>query len=298
MNIEKIETVVRYHQERLTGKLSLGFMDLNSGNSFALHGDERYPMASTFKVFILAELLRQAEAGCFSMDDRIELKNHSNTFGSGILSCIDEGARLTIRDYATLMIIISDNSAADILFDIVGQENIKTNIIDGLELKNTRCDLACRDMFEPYLNAKPGGDVLAAVSACHRNTPAYLCQTEKGNETSPLDMMKLMEKVYKKQLFSSTVCNEMIRIMKQCKTNMQIPRYLPRSVSVAHKTGTCDRVTCDVGIVYTPKGDYILVLNYNGNVASQEEYDKNTQCLIGADLLADVSKDIYDAYMD
>ena len=82
--------------------------------------------------------------------------------------------------------------------------------------------------------------------------------------------------------------------MKSCQTNSRIPRYLPIGVDVAHKTGTLDKLNADIGIVYTPAGDYILCLFYNGNLASEEDYAANA----GDDYLADLSKEIFEAYME
>ena len=110
-------------------------------------------------------------------------------------------------------------------------------------------------------------------------------------------MMKILRLVYEKKLFTPWVCDEMLKIMKQCQTNTRIPKFLPAGVEVAHKTGTVDRVANDAGIVYTPKGDYILTLFYNGNAASEEEYNKNVNGLMSDSLLAEISRDIYAEYV-
>ena len=67
---------------------------------------------------------------------------------------------------------------------------------------------------------------------------------------------------------------------------------------VAHKTGSMDRVANDVGIVYTPKGDYILAMFYNGNTATQEEYDSNKDLHISEEVLAQLCGEIYSIYIE
>ena len=90
----------------------------------------------------------------------------------------------------------------------------------------------------------------------------------------------------------------MLKIMKACQTNTRIPKLLPLGTPVAHKTGTLDKLMVDGGIVYTPKGDYILCLFYNGPLASREDYDKNYLGRDGEQYLAELSREIYDAYME
>ena len=111
-------------------------------------------------------------------------------------------------------------------------------------------------------------------------------------------MAKVLKMAYDKALFSPWVSEQMIDIMKRCHTNSRIPKELPRDVEVAHKTGTMDKVANDCGIVYTEKGDYMLCLFYNGNTATQEEYDANIKGRFSDGLLAEISKEIYAAYME
>jgi len=91
---------------------------------------------------------------------------------------------------------------------------------------------------------------------------------------------------------------KLLDIMRLCDGKTRLTKYLPAGTAVAHKTGTCDRVTNDVGIVYTPKGNYILALLYNGNVADEEEYVNNKDRRIGEELLARISRDVYNAYIE
>ena len=90
----------------------------------------------------------------------------------------------------------------------------------------------------------------------------------------------------------------MLDIMKRCQTNTRIPKNLPDGTVVAHKTGTLDKLNVDIGIVYTPKGDYILCMFYNGNLAAKDDYDANFRGRVGDTYLADLSGEIYKAYME
>lgn len=297
MNIKNIRAIAEKYRDSVTGNLGVGFTDLQTGESFSLMGDDEFPSASTFKVYILAELFRQAQEGKFKMSDRHVLTDEVKSIGSGVFFNLQAGLNPTLQDYATLMMIISDNTATDFLFDFVGRDNIKANVIDTLGLSKTKCDYPCKKLIALYYQTTGNETFADTVGKSYRNTPDYLCQTPENDSTSPNDMMKILRMVYDKKLFTPWVCDEMLNIMKQCQTNSRIPKYLPGNVEVAHKTGTMDRVANDCGIVYSPKGDYILTLFYNGNSASEEEYEKNLNGIMSDSLLAELSRDIYEEYV-
>ncbi len=297
MKIDSIRAIAEKYRDSVTGNLGVGFTDLKTGESFSLMGDTEFPSASTFKVYVLAELFRQAQEGKFKMSDRHLLTDEIKSIGSGVFYNLQAGLNPTLQDYATLMMIISDNTATDFLFDFVGRDNIKKHVLDPLGLTNTKCDYPCKKLIALYYQSESEDTFSESFNQSFRNTPAYLCQTPENDSTSPNDMMKIFRLIYEKKLFTPWVCDEMLNIMKQCQTNSRIPKFLPGNVEVAHKTGTIDRVANDCGIVYSPKGDYILTLFYNGNLASEEEYNRNANGNMSDALLADISRDIYAEYV-
>ncbi|ODU56284.1 MAG: hypothetical protein ABT01_04220 [Clostridium sp. SCN 57-10] len=298
MNIDSIASVARSYADKTSAKLGFGFCDLASGASFFLHGDDAFPAASAYKVWILAEVLRGAEAGGYSMQDRLTLTREVKSLGSGVLYDLGEGLQPTLLDYATLMMILSDNTATDVLFGYVGRDNIKQNILDRYELAQTKCDWTCARLIEYTCGLTAENiDQWASLPRYFRNKAEYACTTEENDQTSPQDAVKTLRMAYEGTLVSPTVSAEMLRIMKLCQTNSRIPKHLPRGTEVAHKTGTIDRVANDMGIVYTPKGDYVLTLFYNGNLANEEDYAANLGGGIGDTLLAELSRDVYAAYM-
>ena len=295
MNIEAIRAVAEKYDGMTTGDLGLLFTDLKTGETVTVNPDKELPAASTFKVFLLAEFLRQCEEGKFSLMDRHELKEEFVSPGSGVLCDLLPGMNLTLMDYARLMMMLSDNTATDYLYSLTGRDNIKNNVIDAFGLTNTKCDYPCKLLIETYFD--PAHKVEQGERNW-RNTDDYRCLTPTNDSTSCNDMAKVLKMAYDKALFSPWVSEQMIDIMKRCHTNSRIPKELPRDVEVAHKTGTMDKVANDCGIVYTEKGDYILCLFYNGNVATQEEYDANKKGRMSDGLLAEISRDIYAAYME
>ena len=295
MNIQAIRAIAEKYDAKTTGDLGLLFTDLKTGETVTVNPDKELPAASTFKVFLLAEFLRQCEEGKYNLMDRHELKAEFVSPGSGVLCDLLPGMNLTLLDYARLMMMLSDNTATDYLYSLTGRDNIKNNVIDAFGLTKTKCDYPCKLLIETYFD--PAHKVVEGERNW-RNTDDYRCLTPTNASPSPNDMAKVLKMAYDKALFSPWVSEQMIDIMKRCHTNSRIPKELPRDVEVAHKTGTMDKVANACGIVYTEKGDYILCLFYNGNVATQEEYDANKKGRFSDGLLAEISKEIYAAYME
>ncbi|MGM9662958.1 MAG: serine hydrolase [Oscillospiraceae bacterium] len=298
---QKIGQTVNEYAGQMTGLLGVGYEDLASGASFYYHGDTIFPTASVFKLFILAELYRQVQAGQLSLEDRYPLEARFKSVGSGVVAGLRDGAVLSVYDYALLMMCISDNTCADFLYDLTGPENIRRNVLEGIGLSHSKADLSCAQLFQYYCGVQPEQSPAEKTYAYYHGdfykAPAYTCVMEKDDVSAPEDIVKFLRCVYCGEWCGRGVSDGMLGIMKKCQTNSRIPRLLPIDTAVAHKTGTFDRVSNDAGIVYTEKGDYILTLFYNGNLASENEYyGKNQRGAFGDDMLARLSREIYDIH--
>jgi len=296
-----IREVFEKYAATVSGELGVYFKDLSSNEEITHFADNTFPSASVFKIFVLAELFRQVSEGELILDDRYLLKDEDKATGSGVMCLLDAGIEPTLKDYATLMMILSDNTAADFLFKLVGRENIINKVLKPLNLDCTKCDLACKDLIAACFQIDLGADPEKASNnggADLRNTPAFTNGLELNDITSPREVGKLLELLYHGEWVNAEIDNQVLEIMKLCQTNSRIPKYLPKGTVVAHKTGTMDRVVNDVGIVYTPKGDYILAVFYNGNTATEEEYLENRHNFLGEEMLAHMSQAIYSVYTE
>lgn len=297
MKIEQIENIFKEQAASVTGELGLYFLDLKTGAACAHNPNGIFPTASTFKVFLLAELFRQVKEGKFALTDRYILQEEDKAYGSGMLRLFDTGAALTLRDLAMLMMKISDNTATDILFRLVTRDSIKENTLEPLGFTQTKCDLDCANLLAVCYQRGVGAPP-AKVRPNLRNSAAYTSALEKNDETSPKNMADMLQLIYQGKWVDEVACKQMLDIMKLCDGNNRITKYLPAGTVVAHKTGSMDRVANDVGIVYTPQGDYILVMFYNGNTAAQEEYDCNMDRHISDEVLARISGEVYRKYIE
>jgi beta-lactamase class A len=121
---------------KFSGSLGLWAHSVDTGETVAVNADISFPSASTIKLPVLYEVYRQAGEGRFSLSDPLTVKADDVVPGSGVLKDLGEGVTLTVRQMATLMIIVSDNTATNILIDLVGKEQVNA-AMDGLGLRNT-----------------------------------------------------------------------------------------------------------------------------------------------------------------
>lgn len=296
--LQRVLEAARAAEASLTGKLGFAFYDLQAGTGCFLHEEEPFPTASVYKVYILAELYRQAAEGKVDLDAFLSTPLENPAMGSGILSLLSPGLSLRIRDHAALMMMLSDNVSSDILFDLVGRDSIREHVLLPLGLSQTKADYNCTDMQNICYGLRPGMTPLerrAQVrSNSFRNAPEFTCQMEKDTCTSPKDMVTMFRALYEGTWVNETACGEMLSIMRPQPAWARIGKYLPKNVTAARKTGSLDRVVNDAGIVYSPKGDYILVTFYNGNVADEEEYLQDDKWNLASEMIAQLSKTIYD----
>ena len=297
--ITKIAQIMDRASSRGTGLLGLGFCDLNTGDMHFINGDTLFPTASVYKIFILCELERQLREGLISPDIRIVLLDSEKTNGSGMLRYEPEGKEYALQEYIDLMMQISDNTATDWLYRLVGKEAVYANVIGPLGLKKTRIDLNCKGLLSNYF-ANPSGTYpdpqTGEVHGIYLNSPFYTCTAEPKDVTTPREMVLTLKALYEGRVIDPETDKKILDIMAACQTNSRIPALLPPGTRIAHKTGSLDHEANDVGIVYTPAGNYILACFYNGNLSSEEEYLSTVWNEKGTEILAQLSREIYDAY--
>lgn len=120
-----------------TGRVGICAETIDGRHLVEINADEVFPAASSIKVYVLFTLLAKAETGELALDERIEFTAEAAKPGSGVLFHLDHGLRLTLRDLATLMMMISDNSALILLTEYLGIDAVNTEIA-GLGMQNTR----------------------------------------------------------------------------------------------------------------------------------------------------------------
>jgi beta-lactamase class A len=235
--------------------------NMKTGEVFSVNEDRQLPAASVIKMCVLLEVFKQAFEGKYSLDDIREVGNDTGgARGSGILKFFRMPVHLSVWNLATLMIIISDNTASNACIDLVGFDSVNS----------TLQALGCR------------GTVLRRYFI-----GAAVDDRSRDNLMTTGDYGMLLEKLYHGRLVSPQVSDGMLEIMKKQTLNTRIPLHLPEGTVVAHKTGTQPMTTHDSGIVYGPGGnDYVISIGVTGVPARPR----------GSDWVADVSKLVWDYF--
>lgn len=244
MAADDLESQVRSVAASLRGRVAIAARNLKTGETVQIHGDTRVKTASVIKLPIMVEVFYQLREGKLRLDDPLTFTDADKVQGSGILQDLHGGLNLSLRDAVTLMIVLSDNTATNLVIDKVGIDRVNTRM-QSLGLKDTR-------LFKKvFLPAKE---------------PLSPEATAFGlGMTTPNDMLQLLQKIARAEILDRAACDQMIAILKKQRYTDEIPRYLsylgakPAMVT-ANKTGALDQVRNDVGIVYAPNGPYLLAI--------------------------------------
>jgi beta-lactamase class A len=291
--IEHIQELIHTRAAQFKGDIGVGFKDLKTGAEVFYNGDRKVYMASTFKTFLLIAFLDLVMKGKLREDEIYTLKPEDYlSSGSTLVNKLYPRREFALIELATLMMILSDNTSTDILWKIVGAGEVK-RILDEIGLEHTTITKNCNTIINGYYGILEG-DPPEEVERKFREWKFQTAVTDKDNVSIPRDVVYALDLLYKGKILNPEYCRKALDIMSICILNARIPSFLPgMGASVAHKTGTIDGWVNDVGIVYTPKGDYVLVFYSNS-----EPWGGIPRSTYGENFLATLSREIYDAYVE
>jgi beta-lactamase class A len=233
--------------QKITGKAGFYYKNLVTGEQITFQEDMPFQAASVIKIPILIEAFTRLETGSLHKTDLFTIKKQDKLPSCGALTYMHDGLQVTLEDLYTLMIILSDNTATNLLIEHLGMDQIN----------NTMQKLGCRQI---KLNR-------------------YLFDSEKAalgieNYISAGDIAGLLEKMYHGELVSKEASVEMLRILKNQRLNGKIPFFIHGKADIAHKTGEDDGITHDVGIVY---GKEPFIICFCGNEVDVPAYERLMQ---------------------
>ena len=229
LNIERITRSVN-------AKWGIYIKCIETGEEIAINADETMDTMSVIKIPLMAEVFRQIEAGKFALTDRVTLKEAEKRPGTGVIRSLDAGATLTIKDLITLMIIVSDNTATDMLFEKVGGTDPVNKLMQSYGL-NTIKATGPTDVWFKAIAAEPDRWKFHTEG----KTPFGL--------SSPRDLGKLLEKISRGEAVSKQASDQMLRIMRGQVYSSRLPKYIT-GFGIPHKTGDfLPYIGNDVGIL-------------------------------------------------
>jgi beta-lactamase class A len=228
---QKLQEDLRSVDQKLDGVMGMSLKDLTSGEEFFIHADEIMPQASSIKIAVLANLYIQAQQGKLNLGELYTVRHEDLVPGSDIMLGLTPGVtRLTLRDLATMMIAVSDNSATNILIGRVGMDNVNA-MLEGLGLHATR-------LRRKMMDLKAAGE-------------------GRENVSTPREMMTLLEIIYRGKLLNQEMTADFFKMLGTHKESSLL-QALPDDTVAANKPGELEAVRNDSGIVFVKNRPYVL----------------------------------------
>jgi beta-lactamase class A len=228
---QKLEAQIQEIDQHLDGVMGIAIEDLTTGDHFFLHENEVFAQASSIKITVLANLYLQAQQGKLKLTDLYTVQASDLVPDSDIMNGLTPGVtRVTLRDLATMMIAVSDNSATNVLIDRVGMQNVNA-MLDSLGLSYTRLRRKMMDLGA----AKQG----------------------RENISTPREMMQLLDSIYHGKVLNQASTPDFFKMLGTGKASF-IPRDLPPDLKVANKPGELEAVRNDSGIVFVEGRPYVI----------------------------------------
>ena len=236
-----------------SARVSVSIIDPAHGIEWHLGGDDLYHAASTMKVPVLIEMFRQADAGRFSMDDSLLLKNEFRSIVDGSLYSIEDdsddaiyeqlGNPMSLRQLAYNMTTVSSNLATNLLIDSLSADSVQaTSERLGTQRMQTIRGVEDLKAFDLGMS----------------------------NRATSRDLAHLMEHIRAGTAVAENYDAEMRTILMDQVFNSMIPNGLPEGTQVAHKTGSITAIHHDAAIVYPKEGDAYVLIIMTGGILDHE----------------------------
>src|SRR5678816_4592704 len=237
----KLDDQVKALVSSFKGKVSLFAKNLDTGQTYGLNPDERVRTASTIKIAVMIEAFARVAEGKAKWTDEVVLTKEKKVSGSGILGELSDGLRLTLRDAVNLMMMLSDNTATNLVLDVLTTDAVNARM-EPLRFKQIQ------------INRKvmSGGDSQAGKDPENKKYGLGFA--------TPHEMVLVMEKLERGEIISPAISKEMIELMKREQARYAIGRSLP-DVPMASKYGALDRLRSAIGILYTKNGRIAMAIS-------------------------------------
>jgi beta-lactamase class A len=256
------------------GTVALYAKNLDSGATIGIHDADKVRTASTIKLPILCAVSDAVARGKARWTELLTVTKAEKVSGAGVIASeISNGVQLPLRDVANLMIVLSDNTATNMVLERFPADTVNA-YLDRIGIPNTRA-------LRKILSGKEGMGVSAAGRLAENRRYGLGVST-------PRDMVAILERLERGEIVNAEVSREIIELLKRCQDDQGIKRRLS-AFPVANKTGALNALRSDVGIVYTKSGRIAMAITVDG--IPQVNYGPDNP---GVLLIADLAKLIVD----
>ncbi len=251
------------------GTVSLYAKNLDTGATAAIRESDPVRTASTIKLPILISVFDAVAHGRAKWADPLTVTAAEKVSGSGIIASeISDGVQLPLRDVANLMIVLSDNTATNMILERFGADSVNA-YLDKLGLETTRC-------MRKIVGANAERRGVSAAGKLPEN------QKYGIGVSTPRDMVTILEKLERGEIVSPDASKQVLDILRRCQDSNGIRRRLP-GVKIANKTGALDALRSDLGVVYSPGGRIAMAITIDG-IPKPDWSPDNPGLLLIADL--------------
>ena len=266
-NILEKKIISKFNDE--TGNFALAFKNLDDGKEILINENEIFHAASTIKTPVMIEFYKQLHQGTLSLEDTLQIKNEFKSIVDGTMYKLSEfddsdkntynklGQYYSINNLIYEMITISSNFATNILIEYIGANNVTKSM---------------KEIGALNINVLRGVEDIKAFELGLNNT------------TSAKDLLIIYEKLAKGKIINNESSAIMIEILKDQKYDDIIPKYLPKNIEIANKTGMITGVHHDSGIVFLKDGKKYVIVLLSKNMLDMES---------GTEMMAKISELIY-----
>lgn len=261
--------------DSFSGRIAFKVVDEQTGDCIVHNENDVMATASTIKVYCLGALLEQAGQGKISLDDTVELNAANQVRGSGILKEMTLGTRITVRDACMLMVVLSDNTATNMVIDLCG----------GVDAVNAH--MRAHGLTASRLGGRVDFDVIREAEDLGVSTPA--------------EFIEYLQKVRAGKVLTGPMQAEYMNFLSRQQYVDQFPRYMPynpyagdlhetQDIQVYNKTGFMTGVRVDVGYI-TCRGENITYAVFSDRCADLTFAPENEAMIA----IGKIGKAVYDA---
>ena len=303
-SLARLEEQIDFVSRATDGIVGVSAFHIESGRSVALRGAEAFPMASGFKLPVAVRILSMVDDRTLTLDRMIPLAAPDLHPGSGKLTELffHPGVSISIANLLELALVISDNTAADILLREAGGPAAVTAKMQAIGLPNIRIDRSTallisdwqgaknlppesqwnRELWDKLFNAVPDREHMRARRAE---------MVDPRDTATPDDMTKLLLKLWRGEILSPDSTRTLLDMMERCETGKsRIKGLLPQGTDVAHKTGTLGGVANDIGYIWLPRdAGHVAISVFTKSSSKPEDASEKA--------IAEIARTVYDYFV-
>jgi beta-lactamase class A len=268
--LQRLQASIERTTRSINATWGVFIKSLETDEEIAIGADRQMETMSTIKIPLMVEALEQIKAGRFKLTDTYTFAQADSQPGTGTIQRLDPGAVMTIKDLMTMMIIVSDNTATEVLYRMVGGPAAVNARMDALGLPRTRA-LNVPSRWFPALRAAPTTEQF------------YRDGKHPFGLSTPREMGRLLEMMERGTLVDKPSSELMLRIMRAQLYRTRLPRYVT-GYQIPHKTGDfLPYVGDDVGVLEAP-GRRIVISVFTGDHFGSGEALENAIGLVARDV--------------